>query len=359
MRTSSRLSAVASASTALIVLTACTAPTGGVEGFVDISGSSTVEPVSLIMAEDFNWLNRNWTYRVNGPGTTAGFEQFCNGETDISDASRGIKDREIEDCAEHGITPVELKIGIDGLAVIVSTENDSIECLNFNDLYAIFGKESDGVRNWADAAAFAAELGSSTTAWPSGELAITAPGDESGTWGSFLEIALEDIQEARAEAGHEAAEGEPYTRAPGDIYVASPNDNVIIDGVGGNPEGIGFVGYAFATSNADRVRMVPIDGGDGTCVAPTPETVAANRYPIARDLYIYVEQGRIDPDSDSYNPALAPFVDFYLGDDGRELVTWAGYVPLALDALVETRATWEDLKADVGGSPRPASEDRP
>ena len=104
MRTSPRLSAVASASTALMILTACTAPTGGVEGFVDISGSSTVEPVSLIMAEDFNWLNRNWTYRVNGPGTTAGFEQFCNGETDISDASRGIKDREIEDCAEHGIT---------------------------------------------------------------------------------------------------------------------------------------------------------------------------------------------------------------------------------------------------------------
>jgi phosphate transport system substrate-binding protein len=337
------------ASTALAIVAACSnAPTGGAEGFVDISGSSTVEPISLIMAEDFNWLNRNWTYRVNGPGTTAGFEQFCNGETDISDASRRIKDREIDACADAGIEPVELKVGIDGLAVIVSTENEAIECLNFDDLYAIFGIESDGVRTWEDAAKYASELGSATTAWPSGDLAITAPGDESGTWGSFLEIALEDIQEARAEAGHATAEGEPYTRAPGDIYVASPNDNVIIDGVGGNPNGVGFVGYAFATNNADRVRMVPIDEGDGVCIAPDAEAVAANRYPISRDLYIYVEQSRIDPDSESYNPALTPFVDFYLSDDNRELVSWAGYVPLALEALAETRAKWEGVKADAG-----------
>ena len=348
MRLTTPPTAAALALGGLFAVTACSAPSEGVDGFVDVSGSSTVEPISLIMAEDFHWLNRNWTYRVNGPGTTAGFEQFCNGETDISDASRGIKDSEIEDCAANGIEPVELKIGIDGLAVIVSTENETIECLTFDDLYAIFGIESDDVRTWEDAAAFAAELGSTTTAWPSGELAITAPGDESGTWGSFLEIALEDIQEARAEAGHAAAEGEPYTRAPGDIYVASPNDNVIIDGVGGNPNGIGFVGYAFASNNADRVRMVPIDGGDGACVAANAETVAANRYPISRDLYIYVERGRIDPMAGSYNPALVPFVDFYLTDENRELVSWAGYVPLSLEAQAETRATWEELRADAG-----------
>ncbi|MEA2025392.1 MAG: substrate-binding domain-containing protein, partial [Chloroflexota bacterium] len=272
----------------------------------------------------------------------------CNGETDVSDASRGIKDKEVNACAANGISPIELKIGIDGLAVIVSTQNDAIECLNFNDLYAIFGAESDDVRSWEDAAAFAAELGSETSAWPSGDLAITAPGDESGTWGSFIEITLEDIQEERAEAGNEAATGEPYTRQPGDIYVASPNDNVIIDGVGGNPNGIGFVGYAFAINNADRVRMVPIDGGDGTCIAPNEETVAANTYPIARDLYIYPEQGRIDPASESFNPALAPFVDFYLTPQGQELVSLAGYVQISEDALVETQAAWDAAKAEVG-----------
>lgn len=300
------------------------------------------------MAEDFNWLNRNWTYRVNGPGTTAGFEQFCNGETDISDASRRIKEREVEDCAGNGIEPVELKVGIDGLAVIVSAMNETIECLSFTDLYAIFGIESSDLRTWEQVAAFASELGSTTTAWPSGDLAITAPGDESGTWGSFLEIALEEIQGERAEAGHVAAQGEPYTRQPGDIYVASPNDNVIIDGVGGNPLGIGFVGYAFASSNADRVRMVPVDGGGGECVAPDPETVAAGEYPIARDLYIYVERGRIDPGATTYNPALAPFVDFYLADESRDNVSWAGYVALSPEAQSRTRATWDELKADAG-----------
>lgn len=349
---------IAIAASAALVASACSAPSGGAEGFVDVSGSSTVEPISLIMAEDFNWLNRNWTYRVNGPGTTAGFEQFCNGETDVSDASRRIKEREIEDCAANGIDPVELKVGIDGLAVIVSTQNEAIECLSFHDLYAIFGVESSDVRTWEDVAAFAAELGSTTTAWPSGDLAITAPGDESGTWGSFLEIALEHIQEERAEAGHTAAAGEPYTRQPGDIYVASPNDNVIIDGVGSNPLGIGFVGYAFASSNADRVRMVPVDGGDGRCVAPNAETVAAGQYPIARDLYIYVEQGRIDPDSPTYNQALVPFVDFYVADEARDNVSWAGYVPLSLEALAETRATWEALKAAAGTTSDPGgSED--
>jgi phosphate transport system substrate-binding protein len=348
MRTSKHLAAAVIGSAVLTTSLAAAALAQDAEGFVDISGSSTVEPISLLVAEEFNFMNPNWTYRVNGPGTTAGFEQFCNGETDISDASRPVKDVEIEKCAANGVTPVELKIGIDGLAVIVSTQNDSIECLNFTDLYAIFGKESDDIRTWEDAAAFAAELGSETTSWPSGDIAITAPGDESGTWGSFIEIALEDLQDARAEAGNAAAEGEPYTRQPGDIYVASPNDNVIIDGVGGNPNGIGFVGYAYAVNNSDRVRMVPIDGGDGQCVAPDEETVAANTYPIARDLFIYPEQGRIDPASESYNPALAPFVDFYVTAEGQELVSVAGYVQLAEDVLAETQAAWDAAKAEVG-----------
>ena len=348
MRNSKRLGAAVIGTAVLSTSLAGSALGQDVEGFVDISGSSTVEPVSLLVAEEFNFMNPNWTYVVNGPGTTAGFEQFCNGETDISDASRSIKDSEVENCAANGISPVELKIGIDGLAVIVSTQNDSLECLNFTDLYAIFGKESDDVRTWEEAAAFAAELGSQTSSWPSGDIAITAPGDESGTWGSFIEITLEGLQEARAEAGNAAAEGEPYTRQPGDIYVASPNDNVIIDGVGGNPNGIGFVGYAYAVNNSDRVRMVPIDGGDGQCIAPDEETVAANTYPISRDLFIYPAQGRVDPASESYNPALAPFVDFYLTPEGQQLVSLAGYVQLAEDALAETQATWEAAKAEVG-----------
>jgi phosphate transport system substrate-binding protein len=345
MRTSRRFGTAAVAS---IALTATIA--GGalaqedVEGSVVISGSSTVEPISSFVAEAFAPVYPNVTVSVDGPGTTTGFELFCNGETDIADASRPIRDTEIETCSTNGVTPVELKVGIDGLSVVVSTQNDTIECLNFNDLYAIFGVESDEIATWEDAAAFAAELGSSTTAWPTGDLSITAPGDESGTHGSFIEIALEGIQEARAEGGSEAAAADPNTRQPGSIYTASPNDNVIIDGVSGNPNAIGFVGFAYAVNNPDRVRMVPIDAGDGTCVAPDHDSVAANTYPISRDLFIYTAAERIAEGSDVYNPVVVPFVDYYLSDVGIQNVTAAGYVELAPDALETTRAAWEAAK---------------
>ncbi len=319
-------------------------------GSIRISGSSTVEPISSFVAEAFAGASPNVTVSVDGPGTTVGFELFCNGDTDISDASRAIKDIEAENCDGADVSPVELKIGIDGLAVIVSTQNDTIECLNFTDLYAIFGIESDDLRTWEDIAAFAAELGSTTASWPSGDIAITAPGDESGTWGSFIEITLQKMQEARAEAGNVDPEAEPYTRQPGDIYVASPNDNVIIDGVANNPNGIGFVGYAYAINNADRVRMIPIDGGDGTCIGPDQDTVAANTYPISRDLYIYPAVNRIDPTSDTYNAAITPFVDFYLSDEGIQNVSAAGYVELAPEVLDASRAAWAEAKASVGAS---------
>lgn len=350
MRVNKRFSAVVLGSAVLVSTVAGSAFAQDESGTIRISGSSTVEPISSFVAEAFAPVSPNTTVSVDGPGTTTGFELFCNGDTDISDASRTIRDPEIENCDNGGVTPVELKVGIDGLSVVVSTQNDTIECLNFTDLYAIFGIESDDLTTWEDIAAFASELGSATTAWPSGNVAITAPGDESGTWGSFIEITLEDMQEARAEAGNVDPEAEPYTRQPGETYVASPNDNVIIDGVAGNPNGIGFVGYAYAINNADRVRMVPIDGGDGTCIAPDHDTVASNTYPISRDLFIYPAVNRIDSSSDTFNPAVAPFVDFYLSDDGIQNVTAAGYVELAPESLEATRAAWSEAKASVGAS---------
>jgi phosphate transport system substrate-binding protein len=349
MRISKRYGAAALGTAVLVASLAGGALAQDEGGSITISGSSTVEPITSFVAEAYAGVNPNVTISVDGPGTTTGFELFCNGDTDISDASRTIKDSEVENCSTGGVEPLELKVGIDGLAVIVSTQNDAIECFNFTDLYAIFGIESDELRTWEDIAAFAAELGSGTTAWPSGDIAITAPGDESGTWGSFIEITLEDIQAARAEAGNVDPEAEPYTRQPGETYVASPNDNVIIDGVANNPNGIGFVGYAYAINNADRVRMLPIDGGDGQCIGPDHETVASNTYPISRDLYIYPAVDRVDPSADSYNSAVAPFVDFYLSDEGIQNVEAAGYVSLAPEALEETRAAWDEAKASVGG----------
>jgi phosphate transport system substrate-binding protein len=346
MRSTTRLGAAVLGATLLTTAAVGSALAQELEGSVVVSGSSTVRPITDLVAEGFAAANPNVTVSVDGPGSTVGFELLCNGDIDIGDASRAIKDTELETCNGAGISPVELNVGIDGLAVITSTQNDALECLNFNDLYAIFGIESDDLRTWEDIAAFAGELGSTTSAWPSGDIAITAPGDESGTWGSFIEITLQGIQDARAEAGNEAAaetdaDGKIVrrTRLPGDIYVASGDDNAIIEGVGGNPNGIGFVGFAYAINNADRVRMIPIDGGDG-CVEPDHDTVASGTYPIARPLFIYPDTGRLDANGERYNAAVKPFVDYYLSDEGIANVEGAGYVALAPEALEETRSAW-------------------
>jgi phosphate transport system substrate-binding protein len=357
MRSTTRLGTVALASGVLMTALAGSALAQEAEGNVIVSGSSTVEPISFAVAEEFNFQNPNWTYSVEGPGTTAGFEQFCNGDTDISDASRAIRDTEIETCTANGITPVELLVAIDGLAVITNPANEALTCLTFADLYAIFGPEADtflpkkpdgtdedapGVRTWEHVAQLAAAVGSQTSSWPTGDLSITAPGDESGTYDSFIEITIADLAEERAV--------EERLRTPGDIYVASPNDNVIIDGVSGYPTGIGFVGYAFAAANPDRVKLVGIDGGDGNCVEPSPETVSDGTYPIARPLFIYPDQGRLDPDSERYNPGVVPYVDFYLSDEGIGLVSAVGYVQIPPETLDATRAAWEEAKAAAGGA---------
>jgi phosphate transport system substrate-binding protein len=340
MRTTRRLAAAILGSAVLTSAIAGTSLAQEAEGNVLISGSSTVEPISSAVAFFFNQQNPSWGYSVSGPGTTAGFEQFCNGETDISDASRQIKESEVENCDNGGVEPVELYIAIDGLAVITNASNDAIECLDFQDLYAIFGPESDDIRTWEEAQAFAAELGSTTEAWPEGDIAITAPGDESGTHDSFIEITLEDLAEERG--------ADDKLRAPGSVYVASDRDELIIEGVGGFPTGIGFVGFSFAVNNPDLVRMVPIAGEDGTCVAPTVETVADGSYPIARPLFIYPDARRVDASSEVHNPGVAPFVDYYLSDEGISFVERVGYVPIPAEDLEATREAWNAAKAAKG-----------
>ena len=198
-------------------------------------------------------------------------------------------------------------------------------------------------------AELAAAAGSTTTSWPTGDLSITAPGDESGTHDSFIEIALADTIEARQDSIEPVVvEGEEVfdrLRTPGDIYVASPNDNVIIDGVSGFPTGIGFVGFAFAAANADRVKLVAIDGGDGNCVLPDPTTVADGTYPIARPLFIYPAQNRL-----AENPGITPFVDYYLSDEGLAIVGTTGYVSIPPETVEATRAAWEEAKAAASGA---------
>ncbi|MEZ5342726.1 MAG: substrate-binding domain-containing protein [Acidimicrobiales bacterium] len=338
-RSTAKLLAVIATTT--LIAAACgssadTSSTGGestgVEGEIFISGSSTVEPISIKVAESFEDIEPGVIVDVEGPGTGDGFKKFCAGESDISDASRQIKDAEAEACAAAGIEYIELRIGIDGIAVLTNPNND-IACLNFADLYAMVGPEAEGLKNWSDAATVAGELGS-TTAFPDGELLITAPGAESGTYDSFIEIALEKMGEARAAEGAIAEDAAATTRTD---YSSAADDNVIVTNIAADDTSFGWVGFAFADENADTVRAIPIAKDvDGPCVEATPETIASGEYPISRSLYIYVNKAKLDE-----SPALAAYVDHYMTVGLDSLVSAADYVSLDDAAKAETRAAWD------------------
>jgi len=303
---------------------------GGGGGEIIVSGSSTVAPISALVAELFQEENEGASVTVDGPGTGDGFELFCAGETDISDASRPIKEEEATDCEANGIEYVELKIAFDGISVLTSPENDSVDCLSFADLYALIGPESQGVDSWADASELAAELGS-TTELPDADLSISGPGEESGTYDSLIELAFADIAEARVEAG---ALDEAAAESTRPDYQASPDDTVIIQAIEGAEGSLGWVGFAFAEEAGDTVKELEVDGGDG-CVAPNPATIADGSYPLSRALYIYVSTTAAEA-----NPLVADYVDHYLAD-GYAAVEESGYVALPDDQLAETIATWE------------------
>jgi phosphate transport system substrate-binding protein len=296
-----------------------------VSGSVNISGSSTVEPISSLVAEDFQAENQDANVAVDGPGTGDGFELFCNGETDISNASRTIDDEEAAVCEENGIEFVELQIGYDGLTVMTNPNNDAVECLSFADLYALIGPESNGFSKWSDGQALATELGSSTEL-PDADLELTGPGTESGTYDSFIEIALSGIAEERGQA-------DDATRSD---YAASADDNVIIENIEGSDTSLGWVGFAFAEEAGDQIKEIPISAEpDSDCVEPSADTIADQSYPLSRSLYIYVNTAKA-----AENPAVAAYVDFYLSDLAG-VVADAGYVPLPDDVAAETTSAWE------------------
>ncbi len=233
--------------------------TGDLTGSIVVSGSSTVEPITARVGEAFDGANPGVATSVEGPGTGDGFARFCAGETDISDASRPISDEEIAACEGAGISYVELHIATDGLTVLTSPENEAVSCLAFTDLYALLGPESEGFANWSDANELAAELGAPNAPYAEEALVITAPGEESGTYDTFVEFVIADISEERL------GEDNDFTRAD---YNASANDNVIVQGITENPTSLGWVGFAFYEANQDVLKALEVDNGESGCVAP-------------------------------------------------------------------------------------------
>lgn len=278
-------------------------------GTIRIDGSSTVYPISAAVAEEFMKRHPGVNVTVGVSGTGGGFQKFARGEIEIANASRPIKDPERAAAQQAGIAYVELAVAIDGIAVVVHPGNDWVDHLTVEELRRIWGPGS-AVRTWRDV----------RPGWPDRPIKLYGPGPDSGTFDYFTEAV---VGEARAHRSD---------------YTASEDDNVLVVGVSGDRDALGYFGYAYYEENRGALRAVPVDAGQGP-VAPTPETLADGRYaPLSRPIFIYV-------DAEAYRtrPEVRAFVDFYL-DHAQELAREVGYVPLPDAVLAEQRAKLEALR---------------
>lgn len=296
---------------------------GELTGSLNISGSSTVEPITSLVAENFQSANTGVEMAVDGPGTTDGFALFCNGETDINDASRQISDDEIAACKAGGVDYIELAIGKDALTVVGHPDNP-VDCLALGDLYALFGPESQGIDNWSGANSLAKQVGGNG-GLPDLPLTIVAPGEESGTYGSFIDLATKSIADTQ---------GQDPDNVLRPDYQISADDNVIIQNAEGTPGGLGFVGFSYAQNAGGNIKEFKIDNGGG-CVEPSAAAVNDGTYPLGRTLYLYVNKEKL-----ASNPALKPFVDYYLSEEGIKAVTDVQYIALPTADLEASRSTW-------------------
>lgn len=312
-------------------------------GEVNVSGSSTVEPITSLVAELFSGKNPDVSIRVDGPGTGDGFKLFCNDETDISDASRAIKPEEAAACQAKNITYTELPVGLDGLTVIVNKNSGlKLKCLSQADLYAMFGPESSGDLS-ADSAV-ATELGSTQTLPTSGTVKKFTPGPESGTYDSFIELGYQKIMDARVAEGKvtDLTTDDAGKQVPTEPLISDgqfPNDNDTVKRVEGSKNGIGFLGLAYYLENKGEVKAVPIENPEtGTCVSPSEKTVQNGSYlPLSRTLFIYPNNAKVQS-----NSAVKSFVDFYMTKKTlTKTVAQAGYAPLATADIQASIATWK------------------
>jgi phosphate transport system substrate-binding protein len=290
---------------------------GSLSGEINIDGSSTVYPISAAMAEEFDAVAGDVLVNVAFSGTGGGFEKFCAGEIDVSDASRAIKDNadpaklgEVQKCAANGIDDiVELQVGIDALTVLVNPENDFVECLTVEQLNGLF--KSDGYTNWNQV----------DPSFPDEAITFYYPGTDSGTFDYFVETIITGVDETSTHRGN---------------GTASEDDNILAQGIEGDSHAIGYFGYAYYQEAGSALKAVAVDNGDG-CVEPTFENALDGSYaPLSRPLYIYTREAFLeDPDS----PVLG-FVNFYL-DNTPTIVPEVGYINIPDDLLADQKAKIE------------------
>jgi len=274
---------------------------GELRGVVSLDGSSTVFPISEAVAEEFLTVAPRVRVTVGVSGTGGGFKKFLASETDINDASRTIKESERMEAEANGIDYLEIPVAFDGLSVVVNKNNDWVDFLTVQELQMIW-QPGSMVDSWDDI----------RPNWPAEPIRLYGPGTDSGTFDYFTE----------------AVNGESGASRPD--YTASEDDNVLVQGIAGDENAMGFFGYAYYIENNDKLKVVPIDGGNGP-VTPTPTTINNGTYsPLSRPIFIYLNTASLA------RQEVKAFVEFYLESAGQ-LASEVSYIALPEDMYQASR----------------------
>jgi phosphate transport system substrate-binding protein len=277
-----------------------------VTGDIIIAGSSTVYPLTQRMADNFKQEGYAGQMTIDSIGSGAGIERFCKGEIDIANASRSINEEEIATCQGIGIDPVEFRVGTDALTIVVSNQNTFVDDLTIEQLAAIYSGEA---KTWKDV----------DTAWPADAIQLFSPGTDSGTFDYFADVVFAEDYDNDKNAAYAK-----IAQAPG--IQLSENDNVLVQGVEGSPNAIGYFGYAYFNENKDKLKALKVNG-----IEPNEQTAESGDYPIARPLFIYSAKSIMDK-----KPQVASFISYYLSYVNDE-ITDVGYFPASAETLNQAK----------------------